>query len=102
MIYILNTPIVKVNYKKEVLSFYNLQEFEEWKSKHLNQNFESKYLKGLGTSSSKEWKGYLSNVDDNLDLITLDKNDTEIFNLLFSKETGMSDRRKEWLSVEEK
>ena len=102
VIHILNTPIVKVKYKKDTISFYNQEEYELWKSKHNNEKFESKYFKGLGTSSSKEWKEYCSRLNDNLDLIKIDLLDIDTFDLLFSKEKGMTDRRKDWLEIEQK
>ena len=100
VIHILNTPIVKVKYKKETLSFYDIQSFEVWKALHNDEKYESKYYKGLGTSSSKEWKEYLSNLSNNLEKVTTEETDIEIFKLQFSKEAGSSDRRKVWLGIE--
>lgn len=41
------TPIVKARKKNEVISFYSLPEFDEWKSKTPNhQTFNVKYYKG--------------------------------------------------------
>ena len=100
VIHILNTPIVKVKYKKETLSFYDIQSFEVWKALHNDEKYESKYYKGLGTSSSKEWKEYLSDLSNNLEKVTTEETDIEIFKLQFSKEAGSSDRRKVWLGIE--
>jgi DNA topoisomerase-2 len=101
IIYILNTPIVKVKYKKDVLSFYDVESFVKWKESKVGQKFESKYYKGLGTSSSKEWKEYLSDLETNFELVkTVGVEDSEIFKLQFSKEVGMTDKRKEWLGIE--
>lgn len=102
VITILNTPIVKVKYKKDIISFYNQEDYDIWKSKHINDKYESKYFKGLGTSSSKEWKEYCSNLEENLDLIKIDSSDIDTFELLFSKDKGMTDKRKCWLEIEEK
>lgn len=99
-IWVLNTPIVKVKYKKSTLNFYDLNEFEVWKKEHINEKFESKYYKGLGTSSSKEWKEYLSDLDKHLTCIKLDELSKSLFELQFSKESGMSDKRKNWLNIE--
>lgn len=104
-IHILQTPIVKVTYKKDIISFYDLTDFEEWKSKHQNEKYESKYYKGLGTSSSKEWKEYLSPQELDKNLIQLKINSVEDekgFELLFSKAKGMADKRKEWMGLEQK
>ena len=101
VIHILNTPIVKVKFKKQILNFYNIESFSEWKLVHLNQKYESRYYKGLGTSSSVEWKEYLQNLEENLELIVKEGIlDDEIFHLQFSKDSGMSDKRKEWLNLE--
>jgi DNA topoisomerase-2 len=100
VIHILNTPIVKVKYKKEILSFYDLASFENWKLLHDGEKYESKYYKGLGTSSSLEWREYLLNLENNLDkLISFDSDET-IFELHFSKDIGSSDLRKKWLNIE--
>ena len=98
MIYILNTPIVKVNHKKSVLYFYTIDEFVVWKNTH--DKCITKYLKGLGTSNSTEWKGYLSNLDKNLELVVIDDDSSELFKLQFSKDSGMADNRKDWLGIQ--
>jgi DNA topoisomerase II len=52
------TPIVKVtasNKDSEVLEFYNIHEFEEWKDAVKDmKKYKTKYYKGLGTSTSQE------------------------------------------------
>jgi DNA topoisomerase-2 len=101
VICVLNTPIVKVTHKKKVISFYNVEEFEKWQTKYKTDNYTSKYFKGLGTSSSKEWKEYLENIESNLDVIKSEGLiDKDILNLQFSKERGMADNRKQWLNLE--
>jgi DNA topoisomerase-2 len=100
VIHILNTPIVKVKYKKDTLSFYDLNVFERWKQHHVGEKYDSKYYKGLGTSSSKEWKEYLSDLSNNLEKVTTEFGDSDIFKLQFSKEIGSTDKRKEWLGIE--
>ena len=103
IVYILNTPIVKVKYKKELINFYDELEFKKWKDEHKNEKYESRYYKGLGTSSSSEWKEYLSNLEQNLEIVTTEGvSDSEIFNLHFSKDSGMADKRKTWLGIEDK
>lgn len=100
VIHILNTPIVKVKYKKETLSFYDLVKFDEWKKEHSDEKYESKYYKGLGTSSSKEWKEYLTDLGNNLEKVIASDDNESIFKLHFSKEAGSTDKRKEWLGIE--
>ena len=100
IIHILNTPIVKVKHKKDTLNFYDIESFEVWKVSHEGEKYESKYYKGLGTSSSVEWKEYLGNLVNNLERVITEENDLEIFKLQFSKDSGSSDKRKEWLDIE--
>lgn len=53
------TPIVKATKKKEVLEFYSLRSYGEWKeSTEGSKRFTIKYYKGLGTSNAKEAKEY--------------------------------------------
>ena len=105
VICILNTPIIKVNFKNNTIPFYSESDFHQWKLNNNNDKFTMKYYKGLGSSTSNEWKEYLHNVDDKLQIIlptTTENNistnhDKELFTLLFSKNKGMSDKRKIWL-----
>ena len=47
--------------------FYTLTEFEKWKETidNLNQ-WNIKYYKGLGTSTSEEAKGYFTDIEKNI------------------------------------
>lgn len=103
MIYTLETPIVKVKYKKQTLEFFKLEDFEKWKGEHKDEIYTSKYYKGLGTSKENEWREYLSNAYLEKHLIPFlpspDNKDTELFELLFSKAKGMADKRKEWMDI---
>lgn len=101
----MNTPIVKATKGKQVLNFYNLTDYENWKKENSNgKGYYIKYYKGLGTSDSKEAKEYFQDIkgslidytwnDDPSDLKGKSISDKAI-ELAFSKE--LSDRRKEWL-----
>jgi DNA topoisomerase-2 len=59
------TPIVKVSYENDVLNFYNLYDFEDWKKTHENCSYNFKYYKGLGTSEAKDMKQYFENISKN-------------------------------------
>ena len=96
----MNTPIVKATKGKEVISFYNLSSYEQWKEENDKKNIKGwyiKYYKGLGTSDSKEAKEYF--VDIKGSLIGYDGSDVKTskanIELAFSKE--LADRRKKWL-----
>ena len=54
----MNTPILKATKGKNVIEFYNNGEFENWKKNNDIKHYSIKYYKGLGTSTSKEFKEY--------------------------------------------
>jgi DNA topoisomerase-2 len=61
----LATPILKVKKNKESIEFYTMTEFNNWKETIENiKNWDIKYYKGLGTSTSEEAKSYFTNFDD--------------------------------------
>jgi len=91
----MNTPIIKASKGSTVNNFYYEKEYEDWKETHNNgKGWKIKYYKGLGTSTSKEFKEYFANkkevcfkwqgniCDDALDLV-------------FNKRRA--DDRKKWL-----
>ena len=53
------TPIVKCFKGKEIICFYSLSDFEDWKAANENgKGWSLKYYKGLGTSTNDEAKQY--------------------------------------------
>ena len=56
----MNTPILKARNKKQETLFYNEREYELWKDSMGEQvkSWNIKYYKGLGTSTSSEFKEY--------------------------------------------
>jgi DNA topoisomerase-2 len=104
MIYVMNTPLIKVTQGKKVIPFYSQEEFYDWEAKHKDEKYTSKYYKGLGTSTAKEWKEYFDPKVMEQQLVQLvieNEEDTEMFKLIFGKEKGQSDLRKEWLGIGE-
>jgi DNA topoisomerase-2 len=90
------TPIVKVTKKDDIMSFYTLSDFDEWKNSTKNAStYTIKYYKGLGTSTPKEAKECLKDVDTKLIKITKDVNAHSSIELAFNKD--LADDRKEWL-----
>lgn len=88
------TPIIKVSKGKTVKSFYNLTDYENWKKKTKDyQKWNTKYYKGLGTSTAVEARDYFKDMKKN-DYEWTDKSDDKM-NLAFKKD--LSDSRKEWL-----
>ena len=94
------TPIVKVwkktskQGKLDGISFYTLSAFNEWLSTHNNgKGYETKYYKGLGSSTPQEGKEYFKNFK----VVTYNWDDSaaENIDMAFSKERA--DDRKKWL-----
>ncbi|ODA76301.1 hypothetical protein RJ55_08146 [Drechmeria coniospora] len=98
------TPIVKIwqgpNPKKptKLKTFFTQPQYEEWKVAHQSEitRWQSKYYKGLGTSSPEDAQVYFTNLDEHLKEFKVMKPDeADLFDLAFSKKKA--DARKEWL-----
>lgn len=91
------TPIVKAKKGNQVINFYSIPEFNEWKENTRNYNtYHIKYYKGLGTSTAAEAKEYFSDLDRHrIDFKYAGKDDDNSIVLAFSKE--MIEARKQWL-----
>lgn len=99
-LYRLMTPVVIVEYQKRTLEFFTEREFEEWREKHAGEKYDYTFLKGLGSSTPKQFKNYLSNLDRYLVQFTWCDDIDKMMDLCFSKEVGSSDARKAWLNLE--
>ena len=64
MIYNFKTPIIKVTTNKEVIDFYDEQSYNDWKKKNSSKKFSVNYYKGLGTSTTKEFREYINNINN--------------------------------------
>ena len=91
----MNTPILKATKGKQEKSFYNENDYEKWKKNNNGgKGWKVKYYKGLGTSSSKEFKEYFKNKK----IITFSHSGETSRNAIdkaFNK--NRADDRKEWL-----
>ena len=90
----MNTPILKARKGKKEKQFYNEAEYEKWKKKNNDgKGWKIKYYKGLGTSTSKEFKEYFANKK----IITFQygENCDDSIDKVFNKKRA--DDRKEWL-----
>ena len=89
------TPIIKVTNKSDVISFYNMSDYEKWSETDSAKrgNWKIKYYKGLGTSSDQEAKEYFKNMKK----ITYkyNENSDKKIDLAFNKKRA--DDRKLWL-----
>ncbi|XP_015124561.1 DNA topoisomerase 2 isoform X3 [Diachasma alloeum] len=92
------TPIVKATKGSQVLSFYSLPEFEEWKKETANfHTYYIKYYKGLGTSTAKETKEYFANMARHRIRFRYDgEQDDQNIIMAFSKKCV--EQRKDWLT----
>ena len=93
----MNTPILRAKKGQETLLFYNDGEYETWKQGFSNNtppsSWNIKYFKGLGTSTSTEFKEYFANkkiVD-----FVYDPTDDNTIDKVFNKKRP--DDRKVWL-----
>ena len=94
------TPIVKAtnNKTKNVKSFYNLSDYNNWKELN-KKGFTIKYYKGLGTSTPKEAKEYFREMKI-VNYIYQENTSNKAIELAFNKK--LADNRKEWLSKYDK
>jgi DNA topoisomerase-2 len=100
VVYRFRTPLLKVwpTGQKKAIEFFTEAEFQEWKAKNLDTKFKSRYFKGLGTSKTEDFKGYLSDLDRYLiPLVIEDREDKDAIDLAFNKDRA--DDRKEWLAL---
>jgi DNA topoisomerase-2 len=95
------TPIVKCwkgpiknPTKKKV--FYTMPEYEAWRKEPGNGNWEHKYYKGLGTSSTEDAESYFRDLDRHMkEFEAMKPEEPELIELAFSKKKA--DARKIWL-----
>ena len=91
------TPIVKAKKGKQELTFYTMPQYEEWKEANGDgKGWDTKYYKGLGTSTSQDAKKYFSDLPKHrLEFETMQPDDRKLIDMAFSKKKA--DDRKEWL-----
>ena len=91
----MNTPILKAKKGSVEREFYNDGEYNEWKKQNNSKGWTIKYYKGLGTSTSKEFREYF----EKKKLVGFqhsDKSD-DVIDMVFNKKRA--DDRKDWLNV---
>lgn len=91
------TPIVKVSHNTEVISFYNLTDYQNWlKTTDEGKGWTIKYYKGLGTSTAEEAKQYFKELKQVQYIYHKDLSD-ERLDLAFNKKKA--DERKDWIGA---
>tara|TARA_B100001173_G_scaffold311051_1_gene327204 strand:- start:1448 stop:4906 length:3459 start_codon:yes stop_codon:yes gene_type:complete len=93
----MNTPILRAKKGSQTFVFYNEGEYNTWKQELGDQvrGWTIKYFKGLGTSTSAEFKEYFANKKI-VDFI-YDENSDNTIDKIFNKKR--TDDRKTWLST---
>jgi DNA topoisomerase II len=92
----MNTPILRAKKGKEERIFYNEGEYQAWRKESGEKEaakWTIKYYKGLGTSTSKEFKQYF--MDNKCVEFQHTEQSTDIIDKVFNKKR--SDDRKKWL-----
>jgi DNA gyrase/topoisomerase IV subunit B len=95
----MKTPIIKVTKKKESKEFYTLQDFHTWEKSISNNTWETKYYKGLGTSTAAEAKSLFSRIDANTVNYTSNGLKETENSILLAFEKKQADNRKVWLGT---
>ncbi len=98
----LKTPLVKASKggkKGQLKMFYSLNEYETWKKETPNvHTWEIKYYKGLGTSTSEEFKEYFRDMAKNLVHYTWKDDQTENDSITLAFQKERANDRKKWLN----
>ena len=97
----MNTPILRAKKGSQIKLFYNDGEYDTWKQS-LNNNLAGwniKYFKGLGTSTSAEFKEYFANKKI-VDFVYSGPTSDDTIDKVFNKERP--DDRKTWLEQYDK
>jgi DNA topoisomerase-2 len=91
----MNTPILKAKKNGQEKLFYNDGEYKLWKEQNDTKGWNIKYYKGLGTSTSKEFKEYFAHKK----IVYFNHEGTSsdnVIDMVFNKKR--SEERKDWLS----
>ena len=92
------TPVIKVKQGSKEKSFYSVKDYDKWNISDLNNGkWNTKYYKGLGTSTPKEAKEYFKS-PKMVNYTSTKLEDSESIHLAFSKNDDSANKRKDWLS----
>ena len=88
------TPIIKAVKQNQKLSFYTMNEYNNWKET-CGSGWNVKYYKGLGTSSASEAKEYFKDIKKHTVIYSHTEEDNNTIDLAFRK--SRADERKQWI-----
>ena len=95
----MNTPILKARKGAGEIAFYNDGEYLKWKKENNDgKGWKIKYYKGLGTSTSKEFKEYFK--EKKVVTFTHTENSDDAIDMVFNKKRA--EDRKDWLGKYER
>ena len=100
IIYRLLTPIVIVGKGKKAKEFFTMQEFEDWRAANPDNKESYRFLKGLGSNTSEQFKKYLADDKYLIQFQHCGDDTAQMLDLCFKKEKGRADDRKAWLAIE--
>lgn len=92
----MNTPILKATKGSQVRPFYNQGEYETWKNSGDTSGWNTKYYKGLGTSTKKEFVEYFAQ-KKMVGFVHNGETSNDAIDMVFNKKRA--DDRKNWLEV---
>ena len=95
----MNTPILRAKKGQETRLFYNEGEYQAWKDTTSTTGWTIKYFKGLGTSTSAEFKEYFANKKI-VDFVYSGPESDDCIDKVFNKKRP--DDRKRWLEAYDK
>ena len=90
----MNTPILRAKKGSQVKVFYNEGEYQSWKDETDTNGWTIKYFKGLGTSTSSEFKEYFANKKV-VDFVYNGPESDDVIDKIFNKKRAND--RKTWL-----
>jgi len=92
----MNTPIIKAQKGNKEIMFYSDGEYEKWKTENdgSTTGWKCKYYKGLGTSTSKEFKEYFAN-KKTVEFVSTGELSRNAIDMAFNKKRAND--RKDWL-----
>jgi len=88
----MRTPILKATLNGRVMSFYNENDYQGWKTT-VSERWNVKYYKGLGTSTASEAREYFKEMTSHL--VVYEHDSDASIELAFKK--TLADQRKEWI-----
>ena len=92
----MRTPIVKARRGREAREFFRMADYEAWSKSRGGERWEVKYIKGLGTNTSKEGKKFFARLDHYRIALDHDEDAHRSLEKAFHKDKA--DERKAWLS----